>query len=116
MRVIIAGGRDRFVTPIEIEIELRALGWKPRTLICGMARGIDMCGHDWALLRNVRIEKFFADWALYGRRAGPLRNEAMAKVADALLAFPSIKSTGTRDMIRRARAHGLKVHVVEERL
>ena len=43
--------------------------------------------------------------------AGKIRNQAMADAADALVALWDGNSGGTADMIRRARAAGLKVFV-----
>jgi len=53
-----------------------------------------------------------ADWNRHGRAAGPIRNEKMAEVSDALIAFLDGKSRGTRSMIEIARRKGLQVAVV----
>jgi hypothetical protein len=44
--------------------------------------------------------------------ADPIRNEEMAEVSDALIAFWDGKSRGTRSMIEIARRKGLQVAVV----
>lgn len=49
-------------------------------------------------------ERHPADWARYGRAAGPIRNAGMvARGANACAAFPLGRSPGTRDCIRRAK-------------
>ena len=48
----------------------------------------------------------------YWKKAGPYRNELMAQEADALIAFNLNNSVGTQDMIRRAKAHGLKIREI----
>ena len=53
-----------------------------------------------------------ADWNRLGRAAGPIRNEEMAEVSDALIAFWDGKSRGTKSMIEIARRKGLQVAVV----
>ena len=53
-----------------------------------------------------------ADWERHGRAAGPIRNEEMAEVSDALIAFWDGKSRGTKSMIEIARRKGLQVAVV----
>ena len=44
--------------------------------------------------------------------AGPIKNEEMAEVSDALIAFWDGKSRGTKSMIEIARRKGLQVAVV----
>ena len=44
--------------------------------------------------------------------AGPLRNEKMARVADALIAFWDGKSRGTKNMIDLANMKGISVRIV----
>ena len=61
------------------------------------------------------MKRFPAEWDKYGRKAGPLRNEAMARYADALLAYWNGESKGTKSMIELAKASGLKVGVYQYR-
>jgi hypothetical protein len=62
-------------------------------------------------------ERLPADWKRHGKAAGPMRNAVMVGGAarsglPALcLAFPG--GSGTRDCVRRARAAGISVKVVE---
>lgn len=68
--------------------------------------------------RGVHVE-LVSDWLRDGKRAGPLRNEAIAQAArDARTfgevlchAFPLPGSIGTHDCIRRLRAKGFAVQV-----
>ena len=82
------------------------------TIVSGTARGTDRLGERFAKAKGFRIERFPADWDKYGKRAGYVRNEIMAKHADCLIAFWDGKSKGTKHMIDLARKHGLKVRVV----
>ena len=61
--------------------------------------------------KGYQIKRFPADWGKYGKKAGIIRNRAMAEYADALLAYWDGKSSGTRNMIEIARELGLKVGV-----
>lgn len=112
MRVIIAGGRNRFVTDAEITAAMRAAEFKPTCIVSGGAPGVDQCGLRWARNNKLSTDTYPADWATYGPGAGPRRNQDMANTSDALLAFPDKWSPGTRDMIRRAERKGLPVFVV----
>jgi len=116
-RIIIAGSRnfsdkdflfnsvDEVVKTINDEIEI----------VSGCCRGADVLGEQYANAHNIPVVRFPADWERYGRRAGYIRNKAMAEYAagGTLIAFPVGKSIGTRMMIGLARDHGLKVVVKE---
>jgi hypothetical protein len=71
-------------------------------------------GEDWAR-RNDKLLLFYpANWNLYGKRAGPIRNAQMAQEADALIALWDGVSPGTRGMIAIARQRGLRVFVYQK--
>jgi glycerophosphoryl diester phosphodiesterase len=78
-----------------------------------MARGTDTLGLNYAIANKIKYSQFPADWNTYGKRAGYVRNEQMAKYADALLAFWDGQSRGTKHMIDLAKQHGLKVRVFD---
>lgn len=105
MRLIVCGGRD-YGDGIHVWATLDALhGERPISIIVHGAckTGADKFAADWAKRRHVVEDRFPANWAAYGRAAGPIRNQQMAdKGADAYLAFPG--GTGTADMVRRAKA------------
>ena len=115
-RVIIAGCRDfyNYVTLKErCEYYLQN---KMKThnviIVSGHATGADSLGEKFAADHNLKCELYPADWERHGRAAGPIRNEEMAEVSDALIAFWDGKSRGTRSMIEIARRKGLQVAVV----
>jgi hypothetical protein len=86
-------------------------GFEHVTVLYGMAKGADSLGRDWAKLRGHTIENFPALWHRYGRAAGPIRNEQMAKHTDYVLAFWNGRSSGTKDMINTSRALGKPVFI-----
>lgn len=65
----------------------------------GRATGADYWGEEWAKANNVPIRPFPADWAGLGKKAGPIRNNQMADLADALIAFWDGFSPGTKNML-----------------
>lgn len=67
-------------------------------IIEGGATGADYAADCFAnCTRGMRHTKVKADWKLYGKAAGPIRNTIMAQLKpDAGLVFPG--SNGTRDM------------------
>ena len=85
---------------------------EPTRILCGMAHGADELGLLYAHRHNYELEKHSAKWDIHGKRAGFIRNEEMANNADALIAFWDGESHGTKDMIERAKEHGLHVKVI----
>jgi hypothetical protein len=111
MRLIIAGSRSIpvGVSMLIIDAALRVHDWHPSEVISGMAPGPDTAGATWARARGITVRPFWAQWAVLGAGAGPERNERMARVGTHLLALWDSQSTGTADMLERARSRGLRV-------
>ena len=80
-------------------------------IVSGHCTGADLLGEKYAVERGYMVEVYEAQWQLYGRAAGPMRNREMAEVSDALIAFWDGVSRGTKNMIDEARACGLAVRV-----
>lgn len=112
-RIIIAGSRefdnysllerimDKLLSNIKCDI----------VIVCGKARGADTLGERYAKEKGYEIDYYPAQWNLYGKRAGYIRNEQMAQNADALVAFWDGRSKGTKHMIDLAHKYNLKVRV-----
>jgi hypothetical protein len=120
MRTIIAGSRD--ITDYDAVCDILNVihdTWMERgmpitEIVSGCARGVDRMGERWAKEQDIPIKRFPAEWAIYGKRAGPVRNSEMAAYAQALIAIKHKVSVGTDDMIRQAKRKGLMivVHVI----
>lgn len=110
MRTIIAGGRG-VTDPKLLQISILNCGWKPSLVICGLAKGADTLGKEWAIEQGIQVEEYPADWPKYGRAAGFIRNAQMADDAEALIALWDGVSKGTAHMITIARKRNLKVYV-----
>ena len=82
-------------------------------IFSGTARGADRLGEQYAEQNNIVLKKFPADWDTHGKKAGYLRNEAMALEADALIAFWDGDSPGTSHMIDLAKAKGIPIKVYD---
>lgn len=112
MRTIIAGSRNWTDFPRLCRVCDALHAQAPFTqVISGTAAGADQLGEQWAKSRNIPIVQMPANWDTYGKSAGYHRNEAMAKVADRLVAFWDGQSRGTGHMITLARKYNLVVHV-----
>lgn len=126
MRVLVCGGRqfanpnvqgkppaEVFEETCQLNEALDALHTKPGFLITciihGAAPGADTAAANWADDHGVNVERYPAEWRLYGSAAGPMRNAKMLAqgMPDLVVAFPG--NRGTRDMVRRANRAGIKV-------
>ena len=81
-------------------------------IISGGARGADTLGEKYAQDEGFSLEVFPANWNKFGKSAGFIRNEQMAEIADALIAFWDEKSHGTKHMIEIMENKKLLVRVV----
>lgn len=110
MRVLVCGGRDfndwTFLDRVLIAVHAK----RPiTTVIEGGARGADSMGRAWAERRGIAVSTFPADWELYGKRAGSVRNLKMLREGrpDLVVAFPG--GRGTSHMVRSAREADVRV-------
>lgn len=83
------------------------------TIVQGGASGADALARRWAAESSVPCITVPADWKRHGKAAGPKRNQRMLDehAVDLVVAFPG--GRGTADMVRRAKARGVRVLVVE---
>lgn len=82
------------------------------TLISGTAKGADTLGEKCAKEFGWEIKRCPADWDKYGKKAGIIRNEAMANEAEGAMIFWDGESKGTEHMIRYCYKRGLNMLVV----
>lgn len=102
MRLIVAGSRSLKSyknTRKLIEFAVRRFGWQVTEMYCGEAIGPDRHGRRWAKRRGIPVRSFPANWDGLGKRAGMVRNEHMACLADAVIVRWDGESAGTRHMI-----------------
>lgn len=118
LRIIIAGGRDFAdyeLVKSTLDKYLKDIKGEA-VIISGTSRGADRLGERYARENNLMVKRFPADWDLYGKSAGPIRNSQMAKYAaeghGILFAFWDGNSRGTKSMIELAKKYGLEVYVV----
>lgn len=120
-RVLVTGSRS-WTDVTAVDRELGALArrivqeGRDIVLVHGAAKGLDMLAAEEARHRGWTVEPHPAEWDRLGSGAGPIRNQEMVDLgADLCLAFPTAKSVGTWDCVRRANAAGIRVIVVPER-
>ena len=115
MRVLIYGGRD-FVDQqchwewldLTMADVMNAAGVEDLTVISGRARGADTFGERWAHSVGFEVDMFPADWTLFGKKAGYVRNQQMLDSGvDLAIQFPG--GRGTADMRSRLDRAGVRV-------
>lgn len=121
MRVLVTGSRDwdiKFKIDMILN-EIYALAdvlESSLTIVHGACpTGADHIADQWAHEReDVKVEHWPAKWELYGKAAGPRRNEAMVDAgADLCVAFLKDGSTGTRQTIALARTAKIPTFVID---
>lgn len=77
-------------------------------ILSGAGSGADCGCEQWAHYHNIPVQRFFPEWDIHGKGAGPIRNSEMSRLADVLIAFPG--GMGTADMVRKCESLGLKIY------
>lgn len=115
MRVLICGSRN-WTNEKPIRGVLNSM---PRSsvIIHGAANGADTIAGDLAEEMGMKVLAFPADWKKYHNGAGPIRNAQMLEEGrpDVVYAFSEnlAESKGTKNMIKQARAAGVKVVIYD---
>lgn len=78
-------------------------------LIQGGTLGADEGAKEWGRSEGLRVITYKADWAMFGKAAGPIRNKRMIVEGkpDIVIAFPG--GRGTADMVKQAYDAGIPV-------
>jgi len=116
MKIIIAGSRD-FKPSFKIEEQIDQiislyLEGRQIVIVSGTARGADQYGESYANKRKYRLERYPADWDKYGKKAGYIRNNEMALIADMAIVIWDSKSKGSKHMIEAMKKLDKRVEVI----
>lgn len=120
-KVVVFGGRDLWLSVYALDIWLGIFGLTPNQfeLVEGEAPGVDVSARNWAEFHGMEPKKFFANWTLYKKGGGPIRNAQMAEYADFGVGFITDGSVGTANMhkqlIKRDKiAHMVRYDFIED--
>ncbi len=111
MITVVAGSRDIIDYDL-VATHIRNCPWPITKMVTGGARGVDRLAEQYALEHQIPNTKYLAQWSKHGNAAGPIRNELMARNAEAVLAIWDGKSSGTKNMIATAKRYQLKLLVI----
>ena len=114
MKVIIAGSRNfNDYSILERKMNIILKNQDDVTIVSGTARGADKLGERYAGENHHKLEKYPAMWDIYGKKAGYMRNEEMAKDSDGCVVFWDGKSKGTKHMIDISKKFNLKLRIIK---
>ena len=102
MKVVIAGSRTARYADVIEAVDWSGTGRNITEVVCGMARGADSHGKEWAQRNNISVKEF---------PAGFIRNKEMAEYADAAIVCWDGKSRGSVNMIEEMKRLGKPVFV-----
>ncbi len=115
MKILITGSRNW--SDMEA-IEAAMFKFKPDTIIEGGANGADKMAKEYAIANNIAVIEVNAEWAKYGKYAGPIRNAKMISMnPDLVVAFSKdlLEDGGTFDTINKAITKGITVWLVKSK-
>lgn len=100
MRIGVVGSRT-FEPEAKVRQFIKTL---PREweIVSGGANGPDIWAETEARELNMPTNIHYAQWNLYGKRAGMIRNGLIVDDSDIIIAFYDGSSKGTRDTIKKA--------------
>lgn len=116
MKYIICGGRDFGKCEEEARVIIKVLTKiivydRDAFFISGGASGVDSSAETFAQAHGTPFAKVNANWRIYGKSAGPIRNLWMIRLQpDAVIAFPG--GNGTADMVKRAQQAKVKAIIL----
>ena len=122
MRVLVCGGRDYDnYEELYAVLDWIDCSWEgPETfgpisvIISGHAKGADALSEQWAKKREVSLEIYPAEWNVYGKSAGFIRNQQMIDegLPDLVVAFQGGK--GTLNMLTLANRANIPLYNVSD--
>ena len=115
MKVIIAGSRNMQASDAWLIPEaVQRSGFEVTEVVCGVAKGADSLGAFWAAEHQIPVKMFPAQWSVYGRAAGPIRNKEMLDYADGLIVFIWNNSKGSANMLAQTKKANKPYFVVHD--
>ena len=101
MRLAIIGSRDfNDYELLENEVnKLRKRHKNINIIVSGGARGADTLAEQYADNHNLKKQIYHAEWNIYGKRAGYIRNQVIWDNCDIIICFWDGKSPGTKHSV-----------------
>lgn len=117
VRLLIAGSRtindyDMIRDVVDWFIRDRGLSERTVFIVSGLAwKGPDNVAIEYCRKRGYKLLGYPANWDLYSKRAGMIRNAEMAKIVTHGVVFWDNESSGTKNMIELLLKNGIDHHI-----
>jgi SLOG family YspA-like protein len=115
LRVLVCGSRH-FNDIVKMRTVLKEIDeeFSITDIIHGNAKGADIMAAGWGHLNGKIVHTFPAQWSVYDKAAGPIRNKQMLDEGkpDLVVAFLAPNSRGTKNMIEQAEKAGVPVKII----
>ena len=116
LKLIIAGSRgfgnlDRLEKEVLKYLKIHKKKGDVVEVLSGTARGADKLGEVFAQKYGLKVQPYPAEWDVYGKKAGMIRNQKMADNATHCILFWDGHSPGTRQMARMDQKSNLKLKI-----
>lgn len=101
IKLIVAGSRNFTDYPLlqkTLEAYLLLHKEEDIEIVSGTCRGADLLGEYFAKENNLNIKRFPANWDMYGKSAGFIRNKEMGQYSDYAIIFCVDNSQGSINM------------------
>ena len=113
MKLLVTGSRN--ITDLEFVTNcldtILVEGTNFNDIIQGGARGVDNLVKKYCLKRGIYYYTYSAEWDVYGKSAGPIRNNKMVEVCDGGIAIWDGKSKGTKQCMSALKNAGKLLEV-----
>ena len=110
MKLAVVGSRSFTDYSLMVENLSR---FRPTVIVSGgCPSGADHLAERYANEYGIPLEIYPAEWNTHGKSAGMIRNALIVSAADWVIAFWDFSSNGTRDTIKKAKAAGKPLTVI----
>ena len=112
MKIVIGGSRtytDYKAFSEALDSVLPDIPENEITILSGHCKGVDAMAERYAAEHKICLQVYPAEWSIYGRAAGPVRNRRMVEECDMVIAFWNGSSRGTVSLIESAKKQGRDV-------
>ena len=120
MKIAIVGGRDfnnyellKWSVINAMDVNYYTEENTKHTIVSGGAKGADSLGEKFADEFNFYKQIYRANWDLYGKQAGFIRNISIIENADIVFAFWDGKSKGTQHSINLAKQKNKELYIIK---
>lgn len=117
MNIIISGNRNytdyhHVINTLDVILPVIHNGQQIK-ILTGHNSGVDAVVREFTNTRNIESSVYTPLWDSYGRKAGPIRNSAMAKKADTAILFGSLDDPDIKYLFDACVKEDVPVQIID---